>query len=43
MGGNRDLPNDFEWYYFEGESQLDGTVKSRPLSFLAQFNSEELN
>jgi len=40
IGGQPDLPVDFEWYYFEGEA-FDGTITNRPLSFLAQIDCEE--
>lgn len=40
LGGKPDVPADFEWPYFEGKG-FDG-VKNRPLSFIAQFNLEEL-
>jgi uncharacterized protein YwqG len=42
IGGKPDLPIDFEWFYFNGES-YDGITKNRPLSFLAQINCEEIN
>lgn len=40
IGGKPDLPADFNWYHFEGES-YDGLEENRPLSFLAQINCEE--
>lgn len=40
LGGKPDLPSDFEWYYFKGES-YDGITENRPLSFLAQINCAE--
>lgn len=40
FGGNPDVPEDFEWPYFEGEG-FDG-VKNRPLGFIAQFDLEEI-
>lgn len=40
IGGKPDLPTDFEWFYFSGES-YEGIVQNRPLSFLAQINCEE--
>jgi uncharacterized protein YwqG len=40
LGGKPDLPADFKWYYFEGES-FDQITENRPLSFLAQINCEE--
>ena len=41
FGGQPDVPPDFVWPTFEGES-YDNIVKNRPLSFLAQFNCDEL-
>lgn len=41
FGGQPDVPPDFVWPTFEGES-CDHVVKNRPLTFLAQFNCEEL-
>ena len=41
FGGKPDLPKDFEWCYYEGEG-CDGEIKKRPLSFIAQFNLEEI-
>ena len=41
FGGKPDVPDNFEWPYFEGES-YEG-VKNRPLSFIAQFNMEEIS
>lgn len=41
FGGQPDVPSDFIWPTFEGES-YDHVVKDRPLTFLAQFNCEEL-
>ena len=41
FGGKPDLPESFVWPYFEGENFNEG-VKYRPLSFMAQFNLEEL-
>ena len=40
IGGKPDLPSDFEWFSFRGES-YDGVFENRPLSFLAQINCEE--
>lgn len=40
LGGMPDLPQGFTFPYFEGED-MDGTVKNRPLSFLAQINLKE--
>ena len=43
FGGAPDVPDGFEWDYFEGKgSILDDTVKSRPLAFIAQFDLEEM-
>ena len=42
FGGKPDVPADFEWERFEGEGAMDGEVKSRPLSFIAQFDLEEM-
>lgn len=41
FGGKPDLPPGFEWPYFEGVN-CENIVRKRPLSFLAQFNCEEL-
>ena len=41
FGGKPDVPPDFVWPTYEGES-YDNVVKDRPLTFLAQFNCEEL-
>ena len=41
FGGKPDVPPDFVWPTYEGES-YDHEVKDRPLTFLAQFNCEEL-
>ena len=41
FGGKPDVPPDFVWPTYEGES-YDHVVKDRPLTFLAQFNCEEL-
>ena len=41
FGGNPDVPPDFVWPTYEGES-YDHVVKDRPLTFLAQFNCAEL-
>lgn len=41
FGGKPDVPDGFEWPYFEGDS-YEG-VKNRPLSFIAQFNLEEMS
>ena len=41
FGGLPDVPTGFAWPTCEGKED-DGTVKTRPLSFLAQFNCEEV-
>lgn len=41
IGGKPHLPEGFAWPYYEGED-YDGVLKNRPLSFLAQFNLEEI-
>ena len=41
FGGKPDVPLDFVWPTYEGES-YDHVVKDRPLTFLAQFNCAEL-
>lgn len=41
FGGQPDVPPDFVWPTYEGES-YDHVVKKRPLSFLAQFNCADL-
>ncbi len=41
FGGKPDVPKGFKWPYFEGED-YGGERKSRPLSFLAQFDLEEI-
>lgn len=43
LGGKPDVPPDFKWCYYEGGDYLDGEVKSRPLSFLAQFDLAEIS
>ncbi|MDR1195803.1 MAG: DUF1963 domain-containing protein [Endomicrobium sp.] len=40
-GGKPDLPEDFQWPYYEG-ADLDGKIKNRPLSFLLQINCAEI-
>ena len=40
FGGKPDVPPDFVWPTYEGES-YDHVVKDRPLTFLAQFNCAE--
>ncbi|MDP2425265.1 MAG: YwqG family protein [Candidatus Izemoplasmatales bacterium] len=42
IGGKPDLPIDFEWYYYKAKSLNTGIEIDRPLSFLAQFNLEEI-
>jgi len=42
LGGIPDVPADFQWPYFTTDTYDDDTVKPRPLTFLAQFNCEEL-
>lgn len=42
FGGKPDVPEDFVWEYFEGES-YNGETKNRPLSFIAQFDLEEMS
>lgn len=42
FGGKPDVPSDFVWPYFEGEGS-HGAVANRPLTFLAQFNCEDLS
>ena len=41
IGGNPDLPPEFEWFCYEGES-YEGITENRPLSFLAQINCAEV-
>lgn len=41
FGGRPDVPFDFNWPVFE-EKDCDGVVKIVPLTFLVQFNCEEL-
>jgi len=41
IGGKPDLPANFEWFYYEGES-YDDITQNRPLTFLAQINCEEV-
>lgn len=43
FGGKPDVPPDFKWCRYEGEDYLSGEVKSCPLSFLAQFDLEEIS
>lgn len=42
FGGRPDVPADFKWAYYEGADYLDETQKSRPLSFMAQFDLSEI-
>ena len=42
FGGKPDVPSNFVWPYFEGKG-LANTVANRPLTFLAQFNCEDLS
>ena len=42
FGGVPDTPKNFNWPTFETSTFLDNEVKSRPLTFLAQFNCAEL-
>ena len=42
FGGKPDVPADFKWAYYEGADYLDETPKSRPLSFIAQFDLSEV-
>lgn len=42
IGGRPELPDGFEWPYYEGEG-FDGVTADRPLSFIAQFNMSELS
>lgn len=41
IGGKPNMPEGFRWPFFEG-SDYDGNVANHPLSFLAQFNLEEI-
>lgn len=41
FGGAPDVPDDFEWAYYEGKG-FEDEVSSRPLAFLAQFDLEEI-
>lgn len=43
LGGMPDVPDNFEWPYFEGADYLDEKIKKRPLAFIAQFNLEEIS
>lgn len=42
FGGVPDVPSDFEWPYFISEGVSDDEIRPRPLSFLAQFNLEQI-
>jgi uncharacterized protein YwqG len=42
IGGKPDLPPNFEWFYYRGES-YSGIIENRPLSFIAQINCEEVS
>ncbi len=42
IGGMPDLPADFVWPEYAGIDYRDDTVKSRPLSFLAQINLKDV-
>lgn len=42
FGGKPDVPSDFIWPTFKGED-IENVVKDRPLTFLAQFNCEEIS
>ncbi len=42
FGGTPDVPADFTWPAFKTAGFDDNEVKERPLSFLAQFNCEEI-
>ena len=42
IGGDPDLPSDFEWLYYYGESYR-GVFDNYPLSFLAQINCKEIS
>lgn len=43
FGGSPDVPEDFIWARYEGEGFTDNKVRPRPLSFLAQFDLEEIS
>lgn len=43
FGGRPDVPENFKWEYYSGKGYLDETPKSRPLSFLAQFDLAEIS
>ncbi len=42
FGGKPDLPDGFEWCRYEGE-RCGEVIKNHPLSFIAQFNLEEIS
>lgn len=42
FGGVPDVPDNFVWPIFETDTYDDKTIKPRPLSFIAQFNCQEL-
>lgn len=42
FGGVPDVPADFVWPVFETDTYDDKEIKARPLSFIAQFNCEEI-
>lgn len=43
FGGRPDVPADFKWAYYNGLGYLDEEPKSRPLSFIAQFDLAEIS
>lgn len=43
FGGAPDVPEGFEWARYESESIYTNEVKERPLSFIAQFDLEEVS
>lgn len=43
FGGRPDVPADFKWAYYNGIGYLDEAPKSRPLSFIAQFDLAEIS
>lgn len=43
FGGRPDVPADFKWAYYNGSGYLDEEPKSRPLSFIAQFDLAEIS
>lgn len=42
FGGKPDVPPNFTWPTYKGKSYSDKEEKERPLSFLAQFNLEDI-